>query len=294
VDDALYAQLFEVESRHWWCVGRRRVVARLLKTFLPAGGRTNGVRPPDGSSSRSDAILRPSGRPRVCELGCGTGMTLAELAARYEVVGMDASPAALDYCARRGVPALAGRLPDAVPFAPGSCDAVLMMDVLEHVEADAAAATAAAQVVAPGGVLIAAAPACPWLFTARDTRHGHYRRYTLAAFGRLFRLPGFTIRRLSYLNALLFPLACAFRLLPKPRRWIDETADLAVPPAPINRLFAALFASEGDWLRRAALPIGLSVICVATRNAHPTGQEPPADAHGGAHAPPMGPAPNPH
>lgn len=244
MDEALYEQLFEAESRHWWCVARRRIVVHLVERFLRC---------------------RRDGRPRVLEFGCGAGLTLADLGARYEVLGVDASPVAARLSARRGLRVLTGTLPDRVPVPEGAFDAVLLLDVLEHIQRDAEAAASALRCVAPGGILVATAPACPWLYTARDTRHGHRRRYTRRQFGRLFRLPGFTVRRLSYFNTFLFPLAAAFRLGPKPRSWLREVVDLNLPPAPINRLFERIFASEVRWLTHTALPIGLSVLCVAIR-----------------------------
>ena len=57
-------------------------------------------------------------------------------------------------------------------------DCILYMDVLEHIEADAAEVARAAEHLKPNGKLAILAPALPWLFTAFDTAIGHYRRYT--------------------------------------------------------------------------------------------------------------------
>jgi SAM-dependent methyltransferase len=57
-------------------------------------------------------------------------------------------------------------------------DAILYMDVLEHIEADAAELARAAAHLKPNGTLVILAPAIPWLFTPFDAAIGHYRRYT--------------------------------------------------------------------------------------------------------------------
>jgi SAM-dependent methyltransferase len=57
-------------------------------------------------------------------------------------------------------------------------DAVLYVDVLEHIEDDAAELAAAARVLRAGGVLIVLAPAHEWLYSPFDRAIGHYRRYT--------------------------------------------------------------------------------------------------------------------
>jgi len=57
-------------------------------------------------------------------------------------------------------------------------DAILYMDVLEHIEADAAELARAAAHLRPNGFLAILSPALPWLFTPFDAAIGHYRRYT--------------------------------------------------------------------------------------------------------------------
>jgi len=57
-------------------------------------------------------------------------------------------------------------------------DAVLYMDVLEHIEDDRAELARAAQHLKPNGTLLILAPALPWLFTPFDAAIDHYRRYT--------------------------------------------------------------------------------------------------------------------
>jgi SAM-dependent methyltransferase len=57
-------------------------------------------------------------------------------------------------------------------------DSILYMDVLEHIEADAAELAQAAAHLKPNGTLAILSPALPWLFTPFDKAIGHYRRYT--------------------------------------------------------------------------------------------------------------------
>jgi SAM-dependent methyltransferase len=57
-------------------------------------------------------------------------------------------------------------------------DAILYVDVLEHIEDDSAELLRAAAHLSPGGALIVLSPAHPFLFTPFDQALGHYRRYT--------------------------------------------------------------------------------------------------------------------
>jgi SAM-dependent methyltransferase len=60
-------------------------------------------------------------------------------------------------------------------------DSILYIDVLEHIEADAAELARAASHLKPNGILAILAPALPWLFSPFDAAVGHYRRYTKAS-----------------------------------------------------------------------------------------------------------------
>lgn len=57
-------------------------------------------------------------------------------------------------------------------------DSILYIDVLEHIEDDAAEMARAAARLKPGGALIVLSPAHPFLFTPFDEAIGHFRRYT--------------------------------------------------------------------------------------------------------------------
>jgi SAM-dependent methyltransferase len=59
-------------------------------------------------------------------------------------------------------------------------DAILYIDVLEHIEDDRGELAAAARHLEEGGHLVVLSPACPWLFSPFDAAIGHHRRYTSA------------------------------------------------------------------------------------------------------------------
>jgi SAM-dependent methyltransferase len=56
-------------------------------------------------------------------------------------------------------------------------DAILYLDVLEHIDRDREEAIKVSQHLKPDGNLIIVAPAHQWLFTPFDAAIGHYRRY---------------------------------------------------------------------------------------------------------------------
>jgi len=234
LDSALYDRFFDTEDRHWWFVGRRRLVTDLLRRG-GAGGR-------------------------MLDLGCGTGGVLQHLGDFGEALGLDPAPEAAGYCRRRGVPMVVGSGLE-LPFADGSFDAVLALDVIEHVADDVALLQEARRVLRPGGVLLVTVPALPWLWSAHDDVNHHYRRYTLATLRRSLRAGGFRPARVSYYNALLLPLAIARKFLQ--RLGGSDEHHLEDLPRPLNAALRGVLGLEGAVIGRRDLPIGASLIAAA-------------------------------
>ncbi|MEB3311724.1 MAG: class I SAM-dependent methyltransferase [Snowella sp.] len=87
-------------------------------------------------------------------------------------------------------------LPDGESF-----DAILYIDVLEHIEADQREVQRAMTHLKPGGFLIVLAPAHQWLFSPFDRAVGHYRRYNHSMMKKLTP-EGLKIVRLNYLDSV--------------------------------------------------------------------------------------------
>lgn len=90
-------------------------------------------------------------------------------------------------------------------------DAILYIDVLEHIEDDAAELHRAASHLNPNGALIVLSPAHPWLYTPFDRAIGHYRRYTRASL-RAVAPPHLNCAKLVYLDSVGMLASLANRL----------------------------------------------------------------------------------
>ena len=93
---------------------------------------------------------------------------------------------------------LVGMLPDVE--AREKFDVILYIDVLEHIEKDAAELVLAAQHLKANGVIVVLAPAFPWLYTKFDAAIGHFRRYTRKSL-RAVAPPGLREEKCIYLDA---------------------------------------------------------------------------------------------
>lgn len=83
---------------------------------------------------------------------------------------------------------------------PAFYDSVVMVNVLEHIEDDFAAASGLHNVLKPGGTLLIFVPALPFLFSKLDKIYGHYRRYTKPTLRGCIAAAGFEIEKLHYVD----------------------------------------------------------------------------------------------
>jgi SAM-dependent methyltransferase len=204
----------------------------------------------------------------VCELGCGTGGNLTAIAGEHDVTGVECSPHALNYARKSlGSRVRFGSLPHEIDLPPGSFDIVLITDVLEHIENDAASAAAALELVRPGGIVVATVPAYQWLYSPRDAHHHHFRRYGKNQFRVLWNRVDSQIELLSHYNTALFPAAAAVRLATKVSQRSSEPGDISVPPRAINEQLALLMQCEANLLGRVPMPFGLSLVTVVRKRA---------------------------
>jgi SAM-dependent methyltransferase len=81
-----------------------------------------------------------------------------------------------------------------------SFDTIVYIDVLEHIEDDAAELKLAAARLRPGGRVIVLSPAHQFLYTPFDAAIGHFRRYNRSSL-RKISPPGVQVERLFYLDA---------------------------------------------------------------------------------------------
>jgi SAM-dependent methyltransferase len=230
----------ELEDWHWWFRGRQRVLESILSR------RLNGASP-----------------KRILSVGCGPAEGLQWLTpytnAGGTVVGLDVEP--LHARSSEGIEFVVGSL-EAAPLKDHSFDAVLALDVLEHLDDDSLGLKEVSRLVKPGGLLLITVPALPSIWGGQDLISEHRRRYTKRSLRRLFDAGGLSDYRITYFNTLLFPLAAGLRwsrrLLKKaqqPRSDFDDSK-----PGPLNEILAMVFSSERFLIDRAPLPFGVSLL----------------------------------
>ena len=157
------------------------------------------------------------------------------------------------------------KLPDLSMFKRNGYDLIALLDVLEHVPDDLGSLRAIHMRLKPGGVLLLTVPANPWMWSAHDAAHHHFRRYTKKQLEELFLRSGLDIQLLSHFNSLLFPLVAAARVLGKitrkefGRRPSSKRSGQCGPQL--------VFGMEASLIGRVPLPFGVSLVAVVRRPA---------------------------
>lgn len=254
-----YTRMHALETEYWWFVGRREIIAGLLR---------------DAPKSSSDSDLQ------LLDIGCGTGANLPMLRNAVgkdgHVTAMDFSPLALEFARTHpesnGVSLLQG---DALhlPFENESFHLLTMLDVLEHLSDDVRALSEVRRVLKPGGALVFSVPAYQHLWSAHDEALHHFRRYEYRDLRKLLRESGFEVYRLSFAMSIMPPIAWLWRKVilpfqpkrPKHARRHSEGAHLPQLPRVGNQLLVEYLKWEGRIIRRHRLNFGTSLVGIAVK-----------------------------
>ena len=238
-----------MEDVHWWFVGRRRVLLQVLDRYLGKNG---------------------TGERRILDVGCGTGTMLSYLASYGRAQGVDIDEEAIGYCRDRGLTDVRLGSAETLPFEDGSFDLVTVLDVVEHLDDDAAALREIRRVLRPGGMVLMTVPAHPFLWGDQDEVNLHKRRYVAPQVRERLTATGFDVLRLTYINAFMFAPIALVRMLRRLehriRPKIESQSDFRYPaPGPLNFLLGWVFGAEAPIVRRVNIPVGVSILALAQK-----------------------------
>lgn len=240
MERAVYRHMADLDQRHWWYLGRRRVIETLI-----------------------ERLARPPADGRILEVGCGTGHNLSMLRKFAEVDAVELDESVRAIAERRlGRQVISDRLPELQGVPDKAYDLIGAFDVIEHIHDDRAALQAIARKLRPGGELVLTVPAHPWMWSAHDVVNHHQRRYSKQSLKTLIGASPLSLVSIGYLNSLLFPLALAQRMASKILG--KQDAQLGIPPEPLNKALTSIFAAERHLIGRLPLPPGLSLYAVAS------------------------------
>jgi len=147
--------------------------------------------------------------PVILEVGCSSGFMLRLIRDRLTdalVMGSDVVHAPLEQLAKEfpDIPLFRFDLTHC-PLPDDSVDAVVMLNVLEHIENDSAAIQQVYRILKPGGISVIEVPAGPHLYDVYDKLLKHFRRYTASSLSSLVKRANFQIVEQSHLGFFMYP-----------------------------------------------------------------------------------------
>jgi len=233
-----YRELYE---KHWWWRAREGILLEELHRLFP--------------DSRALAIL---------DVGCGDGLFFERLRQFGEVEGFESEAALVDpQSPNRSRITVA---PFDASFNPGKqFDLILMLDVLEHLDAPEEALRHAVSLLRAGGKLVVTVPAFRLLWTNHDRLNEHRTRFTKRSFCLVAASAGMEIMEMRYFFHWLFVAKLAVRMAESilPR----EPRIPRIPSSAINRFLYQASRAEEILTRRLRVPFGGSLLAIGRRTS---------------------------
>lgn len=251
--------LLEMQQKHFWYLGRHRVIARALaretRRTLGKTEQLEGIDMGGGCGGWIEFLHEHSGNAYT-RLALGDSSlraltmsesTVGQFAERYQIDLLD------------------------LPW-EAEWDVVFLLDVLEHIPDHLTVLKQIRRTLRPGWLLYITTPALQLFWTYNDVVAAHQRRYSRRDYVDLARSANLELIRADYFMFLLSPLLLASRLMSRPPKdaSLDEMREHAtdahkIPAWPINKALESIFSLEASAINHLRYPWGTSILAVLLR-----------------------------
>jgi SAM-dependent methyltransferase len=258
-DPAGFEVLRDMQTRHFWYLGRHRfLLGALRRSLRSAGLRKDGLRGIDlgGGCGGWIRYLQEHSPRSFEELALGDS-SLHALALAGNLVGSQVKRYQIDLLHLQWT---------------ARWDVAFLLDVLEHIPDDHRVLRQVREALVPGGLLLVTTPALSVFWTYNDELAHHVRRYSRKDFSRLARACGLELCLARYFLFFLSPLLLLSRLRAPDWKNMSEQKvreHLArthrVPAWPVNQTLHMIFSLETPWGLGLPFPWGTSVLAVLRR-----------------------------
>ncbi len=209
--------------------------------------------------------IKPHLGKRILEVGSGIGNISRLLPKREKLTVTDLDPVYLNLLKETfendetvNVAKLdLGSDEDFAALGEASYDTIVCLNVLEHVEDDAAALQRMRRALEPDGTLILLVPQYAGLYGSYDRQVGHYRRYEKGALESLIKQNGYTIEKSFGFNMFAIPGWWLNAVLLQKEKMDTFQLKIFDKLVPLLRHLDPLFPDTG-----------LSVICVGKKSSN--------------------------
>jgi len=231
----VYKRQDEENENHWWFEGKKNIIFSILKK----------------NTNRNNL--------KILDFGCGVGINTKMLSDFGNVTCFDQSAEAIKYLKKKFNNNEKISIEDSLENCNGLFDLIIASEVLEHIEDDEKEIKKLHKLLKPDGLFLATVPAYQFLFSIKDVKLQHKRRYTLLNFNSLI-FPFFYKKKLSYYNFFLFlPIVLGIFYYKLFKIDFIDKAERK-PNKLLNYLFYKIFKFEGFFINKINYPFGISII----------------------------------
>ncbi len=218
-------RLYQAENRHFWFIARKEFIHQQIKRYLNISAK-------------------------ILEIGAGTGNVTRYLQSKgYEKLSIgEMHTNGLEYAQKYGIKDLYQFNLLQAPFRE-EFDAVLMFDVLEHIEDDLIALGNVNKMLNNSGYIVLTVPAHQWLWSMTDTLSHHKRRYRKKELIKKIEKCGFEISSARYFFIAILPLLLLRKILQsdhKAKNNIDDNEKGIVINRWINKILLSVTRVENS------------------------------------------------
>ncbi|OGG27194.1 hypothetical protein A2960_03200 [Candidatus Gottesmanbacteria bacterium RIFCSPLOWO2_01_FULL_39_12b] len=243
-----YDLRFKVDEEEWRARVKRELIFQFWDVFAPKGKKTI----------------------KMLDLGCGSGLFQYEFEKRFPGVkswGIDISKEAISYCRARGIKKTWAYNGKTIPFKDNYFDSVKAIDVLEHIQNDRAALDEIKRVLKNKGLGFFLVPAHKTLWSTRDIRLKHKRRYENGELEEKCREAGFKLLISKNVDfALYFVLLIMCKFSPRKNKVPHLTRETALTNYILDYLILKYEQLENKLQNYLNFPIGISKLIIVEKN----------------------------
>jgi SAM-dependent methyltransferase len=242
--DRLLEATARAERDHFWFRGFRRFVEPLLVE-----------------------ATRDVPNARILDCGCGTGHNLTMLRHYGRAVGIDLTWRGLEFAHAHGDRLVAQASAAYLPFENETFDLVTSFDVIYALDdqTERAALIEMYRVLRPKGQILVNVAALRALKGNHSVLSQEVRRYHRKDLREKLTRTGFEVRRMTYTHFTLLPIVMAVRFSQRLAGHQESDQEVTVPSPPVNAALSALLGLEAVALRVTNMPLGSSLLALATK-----------------------------
>jgi len=233
-------KLYSKFNEDFWYVQARRDL--LEKIFLKHFGKRSNL--------------------KILDAGCGTGFNCVTLSSFGRVYGVDLNSSAIAQARKCDYTKLFLKDVNSLKYR-NYFDAIVAIELIEHIRDDQAAIHHFGRYLKPGGILILTTPAFEFLWSADDDLAMHERRYSRKRIRHIITRSGMKIQVLTYRYFFTFIPASIIFILQK---WYKPQNSLEYAPKFLNKLLTWIMRIENSMICAGVrFPLGVGFLIVAKK-----------------------------